>query len=110
MAARSKNHDWLAQTVETALEPDLPICDPHHHLWDFRKGTVQGRYLLEEILQECIARRCFRVLIEERLEGPRLGTLDVFAIASGGSSPAIRMLQATTGRVSSYQPEHQNRS
>jgi hypothetical protein len=29
-----------------------------------------ARYL-EEIRHECIARRCFRVLIEERLEGPR---------------------------------------
>jgi hypothetical protein len=52
-----------------------------------------ARYL-EEILRECIARRCFRVLIEERLEGPRLGTLDVFAIASGGSSRSLRMLKA----------------
>ena len=43
------------------------------------------RYL-EEILQACIARKCFRVLIEERLEGPRLGTLDVFEIVSQGST------------------------
>jgi len=32
MTVRSKNHDWLALTVEAALEPELPICDPHHHL------------------------------------------------------------------------------
>ena len=51
------------------------------------------RYL-EEILQECRARRCFRVLIEERLEGPRLGTLDVFKIASQGSHRAFGMLRA----------------
>ncbi|MBT7429444.1 MAG: hypothetical protein HN783_06500, partial [Ilumatobacter sp.] len=24
---------WIAQVTESALEPDLPICDPHHHLW-----------------------------------------------------------------------------
>src|SRR5262249_57652890 len=30
MTARSKNHDWLAQTVEPPPESDLPICDPHH--------------------------------------------------------------------------------
>ena len=24
---------WLAQTVEPAIEPDLPIVDSHHHLW-----------------------------------------------------------------------------
>jgi len=50
--AQSKNQAWLALVEEKALEPNLPICDPHHHLWDFRKGTVQGRYLLEEILQD----------------------------------------------------------
>jgi hypothetical protein len=43
------------------------------------------RYL-EEIRAECIARRCFRVLVEERLEGPRLGAMDVFRIALEGSS------------------------
>jgi L-fuconolactonase len=26
--------DWLAQSREEALDPALPICDPHHHLWD----------------------------------------------------------------------------
>ena len=39
MTARSKNHDWLALTVEDALEPELPICDPHHHLWDQQTGA-----------------------------------------------------------------------
>lgn len=36
------NGDWLARTVEPTLEPELPICDPHHHLWDFRPGEVAG--------------------------------------------------------------------
>jgi hypothetical protein len=44
-----------------------------------------SRYL-EEIRSECIARRCFRVLVEERLEGPRIGAMDVFQIAEEGSS------------------------
>jgi hypothetical protein len=29
-------NDWLALTPEPPLEPGLPICDPHHHFWDFR--------------------------------------------------------------------------
>ena len=37
---------WLAQVNETVLDPDLPICDPHHHLWD-HPGS---RYLLDELL------------------------------------------------------------
>jgi len=52
MVARSTNHDWLEATAEAALEPELPICDPHHHLWDFRDGGVQRRYLLDEMLED----------------------------------------------------------
>ena len=48
----SNNADWLALTQEEALEPDLPICDPHHHLWDARAGFVQPRYLLHEFLED----------------------------------------------------------
>ena len=33
-------NDWLALTPEPALEPNLPICDPHHHFWDFRSERV----------------------------------------------------------------------
>ena len=39
---------------------------------------------LQKTLDECIARQCSRVLIEERLAGPRLEMLDVFDIASKG--------------------------
>lgn len=42
----------LAQITEAALEPDLPICDPHHHFWDQRKGRVEPRYLLNEFQKE----------------------------------------------------------
>jgi len=40
--------DWLAQVKEDILEPERPICDPHHHLWD-RNGN---RYLLDELLAD----------------------------------------------------------
>lgn len=41
--------DWLAlQAAEEILEPELPIVDPHHHLWD-RPGH---RYLLPELLAD----------------------------------------------------------
>ncbi|MCY4014722.1 MAG: amidohydrolase family protein [Gammaproteobacteria bacterium] len=39
---------WLAQVTEEVLEPDLPICDPHHHLWDY----PGSRYLLDELLAD----------------------------------------------------------
>ena len=50
--AMATNDDWLARTVEPTLEPDLPICDPHHHLWDFRRGGVAPRYLLDDFLED----------------------------------------------------------
>ena len=42
--------DWLALTEEPTLEPEIPICDPHHHFWDFRTARVPyQRYLLHEL-------------------------------------------------------------
>ena len=41
------NEGWLRQHDEPVLEPDLPIVDPHHHLWD-----RDSRYLLDELLDD----------------------------------------------------------
>ena len=38
--------DWLALVTEEIIEPDLPIIDPHHHLWHDR---ASGRYMPEEL-------------------------------------------------------------
>ncbi len=58
---------WLASGEEEALEPELRICDPHHHLWD-RSGS---RYLLLEI--------GFRALNEQKYESfiPFVGRLPI---------------------------------
>jgi L-fuconolactonase len=46
-------NDWLALTQEDILEPGLPICDPHHHFWDFRTGRIPyQRYLLPELIAD----------------------------------------------------------
>jgi predicted TIM-barrel fold metal-dependent hydrolase len=52
MPTPSRNHAWLAQTIEEPLEPSLPICDPHHHLWDRQSTRVAPRYLLDEIVAD----------------------------------------------------------
>ena len=44
---------------------------------------------LKAVLNGCLERQCRRLLIEERLEGPRLGTLDLFQLASQGSQSAL---------------------
>ena len=40
--------EWLAATVEPALDPAQPVVDAHHHLYD-RPGT---RYLLQDYLAD----------------------------------------------------------
>ena len=43
-------NDWLALTQEPTLEPDLPICDCHHHFWDLRPQSIPyQRYLIHEL-------------------------------------------------------------
>jgi L-fuconolactonase len=42
------NPEWLGKLAEEILEPELPIIDPHHHLWD-HPGS---RYLLDELLAD----------------------------------------------------------
>ncbi len=46
------NRAWLDCVVEETLDPALPICDPHHHLWEFRHERVAHRYLLNDILED----------------------------------------------------------
>lgn len=42
--------EWLARRPrEAALEPDLPIIDPHHHFWD---SPHRGHYLLPALLDD----------------------------------------------------------
>jgi hypothetical protein len=41
---------WLGKRPrETALEPELPIIDPHHHFWD---TPQRGHYFLPELLAD----------------------------------------------------------
>ena len=41
---------WLAQLQEVVLEPQRPICDPHHHLWD--RPSHGEPYLLADLLAD----------------------------------------------------------
>jgi predicted TIM-barrel fold metal-dependent hydrolase len=40
--------DWLALRKEAIIDPQRPIVDPHHHLWD--RGGL--RYLIEEMTDD----------------------------------------------------------
>jgi len=49
---------WLALTKEEPIDTGFPICDPHHHLWDYRVEPIPPyalhipRYLIDELLQD----------------------------------------------------------
>src|SRR6185437_12264037 len=54
--------EWLARAPKEAIiDPDLPIIDTHHHLWERRGGGARGeswdvpsyRYLIDEFLADC---------------------------------------------------------
>lgn len=53
---------WLDQTVEAPLEPELPIVDAHHHIWDMRalKGFnmfgmfKQQYYMADELVDDFV--------------------------------------------------------
>ena len=48
MTTNAEHHRWLDLTVEEALEPNLPICDPHHHFWD----RLNDRYFLDDLYRD----------------------------------------------------------
>jgi predicted TIM-barrel fold metal-dependent hydrolase len=51
------------------LEPEIPICDPHHHFWDFRTDRLPyQRYLLHELAADMYSGHNVRstVFIEAR--------------------------------------------
>ncbi|MEM7099719.1 MAG: amidohydrolase family protein [Pseudomonadota bacterium] len=57
IAANADIENWIArETAEEVLEPQLPIIDPHHHLWDLRPNNSMGFrqevYLCEEISKD----------------------------------------------------------
>jgi len=48
----------------------------------------------EEIHRECTARDCFRILIEERLEGPRLSVAAIYELVSEESDKSRGLFEA----------------
>lgn len=65
---------WLAKTVEEPLDPDLPICDPHHHLWD-DPSNPHAPYLLAQLRRDAAGHNLVRTVFVDcmshyRTEGP----------------------------------------
>ncbi|UFN48408.1 amidohydrolase family protein [Roseomonas sp. OT10] len=50
---------WLARNAEPALEPELPIVDAHHHLWD----RADDAYLLDDFLADASGGHAIRASV-----------------------------------------------
>ena len=76
------SNEWLALNPEPTLEPDLPICDAHHHCWDFRMDRLPyQRYLLHELTADIGSGHNVRSTVF--IGGP----LDVPHGGAGGAAP-----------------------
>ena len=61
-------HDnWLAQVSEDPLEPDRPICDAHHHLWD----RPNNRYLIDDFVADAADHNVVSTVFVECMAGYR---------------------------------------
>ena len=73
---REAHWAWLGQVTEDVIDPDLAICDPHHHLWldeghtgwpydldHLHADTGAGHNVVRTVFLECHA--------EYRRDGPR---------------------------------------
>ena len=99
------NDDWLALTPEAPIETDIPIIDPHHHLWD-RPGN---RYGLEELVADVSGHNVRQTVFIECSSMYRAGEPDEFkpvgeteyvqGIAAMSASGGFSSLRACTGIV-----------
>ncbi len=96
------HEEKAAKTSEAPLEPDLPICDPHHHL----RERPNDRYFLEEFIQDTstghniVSTVCVENRARYRKDGPEalkpVGETEFFdgVAAQAAADPNIATLVA----------------
>lgn len=83
--------EWLDRHVEAALEPDLPIVDSHHHLWDIAGWEYMFPDYLSDLrsghnVKASIFAQCYSMF---RAGGPReLRSLGETEFANGAAAMA----------------------
>jgi predicted TIM-barrel fold metal-dependent hydrolase len=121
---------WLAQVHEEALEPELPICDAHHHLWldeghtgwpytldDLHRDTGSGHNVVRTVFLECGAQyrtegpAAFRPVGETEFVAAAAGRRRTNAaiVSSASSTTPRRGLDARRARAASRHPLHARR-
>jgi predicted TIM-barrel fold metal-dependent hydrolase len=99
------NDEWLNLQPEGAIETDLPVLDPHHHLWN----RPESRYTLEELVADTSAHRVRQTVFVEctamyRTTGPEelrcIGETEyVQGVAAEAASRGAGAMQANAAIV-----------
>ena len=89
------NDAWLTKLREDILEPDLPIIDPHHHLWE----RPSGLYLMDQLKADLNAGHNIRATVfiqcgyAYRTNGPEalrpVGETERVVALTQGAAPGI---------------------
>ena len=109
MGQSAPDDAWLDQVKEKALEPELEIVDPHHHLWirpgqrylipEFAEDIASGHNIVSTVYAECHS--MYRQDGPEELKS--LGETEFVtgcaAMADSGVFGATRICEAMFGRV-----------
>jgi predicted TIM-barrel fold metal-dependent hydrolase len=100
---------WLAKTTEAAIDPEIPIVDAHHHVWDI----PNWRYMFDDLLSDTrsghrivssVFVQCYSMY---RRDGPRelrsLGETEfangVAAMSASGIYGDARLCEGIVGMV-----------
>jgi L-fuconolactonase len=101
--------DWLNRHTEPLLEPELPIVDPHHHLWT-RDGNVylllelladiaSGHNVVATVFEECHSMYRATGPDEEKSIGETEFVSGVAAMGASGTFGAAKICARMVGRV-----------
>ena len=102
-----EQQQWLDQVSEDILDPERPICDPHHHLWEhpnsqyllsqLLEDTGSGHNIVSTVFVECSS--MYRATGDDALK-PVGETEFVNGVAAMSASGQYSQMQACAGIVS----------
>ena len=100
---------WLAKLTEAVLEPDLPIVDPHHHLWvregnsylmpDLLADIASGQAVVATVYEECHSMYRANGPAEERPLGETEFVTGVAAMGASGTFGSAKLCARMDGNV-----------
>ena len=103
------DHTWLNRHTEAILEPDLPIIDPHHHLWvrdgntyllpELLEDLASGHTVIATVFEECHSMYRPTGPVEERSIGETEFVTGIAAMSASGAFGPSRACARMIGRV-----------